>query len=39
MSPRIEFWWISTKQMIKVRFLEEYLPDSVRYEKELSSCS
>jgi len=42
-----EFWWIGMKQMMedrrkdatwenfKVRFLEEYFPDSVRYAKEI----
>ena len=40
------FWWIGMKQMMedieeivtwecfKIRFMEEYFPDSVRYEKE-----
>ena len=43
----VEFWWIGMKQMMedkgedatwenfKVRFLEEYFPDSVRYAKEI----
>jgi len=42
-----EFWWIGMKQIMedkgedatwenfKVRFLEEYFPDSVRYAKEI----
>ncbi|XP_068498179.1 uncharacterized protein [Phaseolus vulgaris] len=43
----VEFWWIGMKQMMedkgeivtwesfKVRFLEEYFPNSVRYAKEI----
>ena len=47
LTEEAEFWWIGMKQMMedkgedatwenfKVRFLEEYFPDSVRYAKEI----
>ena len=47
LTREVEFWWIGMKQMMedrgedatwqnfKVRFLEEYFPDSVSYAKEI----